>query len=127
MTGHHAVLVHVDGTVTAETYDTINLATLTEATGARYVDCVRVRRLGDSDLTLDAWVDDEGLLNGSQPNPVAAHMVAALADCECQMLSGRVLFVTGDSTTGESLGLSQEHQGALVEMGRIVNTLLARA
>lgn len=126
MSGHRAVLVDVDGTVTAKTYGTINLDTLTEATQTRYVDCVLVRSLGDSDITLDAWVDDEGLLNGSKPNPVASQMIASLSGRECQMLHGIVLFVSCDRTTGESIGLTAEHQESLVAMGEILSKLLAQ-
>lgn len=120
MTDHHAVLVDVDGTVTAETFDIINLATLTGATQAKYVDCVQVGTFGDSDITLDAWVDDEGLLNSSAPNPVASQLVAALSSRESQMLYGRVLFLACDRTTGESIGVSQKHQEAMVAMGRFL-------
>lgn len=127
MIDHLAVLVGVDGTVTAKTYDAINLDTLTEATQTRYVDCVQVRMLDEAGtVTLDAWVDDEGLINGSEPNPVASHMIAALSGRESQLLCGRILFTACDRTTGESIGLPQEAQKALVEMGGVVAALLAR-
>lgn len=102
MSGHRAVLIDVDGTITAETYDSINLDTLTSALEVRYVDCVRVRPLDrDHTATLDAWVDDEGLFN-SPPNPVASQMIAMLAGRPCQQLHGRVLFAVGETNTGES-------------------------
>ncbi|MEW1938446.1 UNVERIFIED_ORG: hypothetical protein EDC92_12020 [Dietzia maris] len=125
MTGHHAVLVDVDGTVTAETFDAINLDTLTSALDVRYVDCVQVQPLNCTNTaTLDAWVDDEGLFN-SPPNPVASKMIATLAESSCQMLYGRVLFATGDLTTGESIGLSVEKKDQLVVMGSLLARLLA--
>lgn len=118
MTGHRAVLVDVDGTVTAETFDAINLDTLTGALDVRYVDCVQVCSLNER-VTLDAWVDDEGLFN-SPPNPVASQLVAMIAERPCQQLHGRVLFAYCDSTTGESMGLSAENQKRLVNMGQML-------
>lgn len=63
MTAHRGVLVEPDGTVSIETFDSVDLEALRTTVGARYVDVVRVASLGGADdLTLDAWVDDEGLL-----------------------------------------------------------------
>lgn len=126
MTGHRAVLVDVDGTITAPTFDAIDLETLTGALDVRYVDCVQVRALDrDQSATLDAWVDDEGLFN-SPPNPVASQMIAMLADRPCQQLHGRVLFATCETATGESVGLSAENQKRMVDLGGLVAGLLAR-
>lgn len=126
MTGHHAVLVDVDGTVTAETFDAIDLDTLTSALDVRYVDCVQVRPLKrDRAVTLDAWVDDEGLFN-SPPNPVASQLIAVLSERPCQQLYGRVLLAACDHATGESIGLSAENQKGLVAMGGLLARLLAR-
>jgi len=126
MTGHHAVLVDVDGTVTAETFDAIDLDTLTSALDVRYVDCVQVRPLKrDRAVTLDAWVDDEGLFN-SPPNPVASQLIAVLSERPCQQLYGRVLLAACDHATGESIGLSAENQEGLVAMGGLLARLLAR-
>ena len=77
MTAHRGVLVEPDGTVSIETFDSVDLEALRTTVGARYVDVVRVASLGGADdLTLDAWVDDEGLFT-AEFNPVASFMVAA--------------------------------------------------
>lgn len=118
MTAHRGVLVEPDGTVTVKSFDTVDLEALTSTVGARYVDLVRVAPVADADhLSLDAWVDDEGVFN-AEHNPVATHMVATLAGRPCQRFHGNMLFVAGDINTGDSVGLPSDSEKELLEMGK---------
>lgn len=124
MTAHNGVLVDPDGTVTTATFDAVDLEALRAAVGARYVDVVRVARLDEAnDLTLDAWVDDEGLFH-AEFNPVASVMVASLLGAPCQRFHGKMLFVAGNTATGDSVGLPQVTQQALADMGKYLATTL---
>ncbi|MCT2301155.1 DUF3846 domain-containing protein [Dietzia cinnamea] len=117
MTAHRGVLVEPDGTVSIETFDSVDLEALRTTVGARYVDVVRVASLGGAeDLTLDAWVDDEGLFT-AEFNPVASFMVASLLGATCQRFHGKMLFVAGNTTTGDSVGLPAVTEKALVDLG----------
>lgn len=118
MTAHRGVLVEPDGTVTVKAFDSVDLEALTSTVGARYVDLVRVAPVSGVDhLSLDAWVDDEGMFT-AEHNPVATHMIATLAGRPCQRFHGNMLFVAGDITTGDSVGLPPNSEKALVEMGK---------
>lgn len=118
MTAHRGVLVEPDGTVTVKSFDAVDLEALTSTVGARYVDLVRVAPIaGAEHLSLDAWVDDEGLF-AAEHNPVATYMVAMLAGRPCQRFHGNMLFVAGDITTGDSVGLPAECEKTLLEMGK---------
>lgn len=120
MTAHRGVLVEPDGTVTIETFDAIDLEALRTTVGARYVDLVRVANLDEADdLTLDAWVDDEGLFT-AEFNPVASFMVASLLGATCQRFHGKMLFVAGNTTTGDSVGLPTVTEKSLVDLGKFL-------
>lgn len=79
-------------------------------TGSRLIDVVRLGDLPsqiieasgmpEGDYSIDMYVDDEGLLLGQAPNPIAT----TLAD---QIIVGEALLVLSNEHTGESVGMNQ--------------------
>lgn len=79
-------------------------------TGSRLIDVVRLgevpsqiieaSEMPEGDYSMDLYVDDEGLLLGQAPNPIAT----TLAD---QIIAGDALLVLSNERTGESVGMNQ--------------------
>jgi len=79
-------------------------------TGSRLIDVVRLGEIPslaieasgmpEGDYSIDMYVDDEGLLLGQAPNPIAT----TLAD---QIIVGEALLVLSNEHTGESVGMNQ--------------------
>lgn len=85
--------VSVDGTVEVLELKQPTLKFLRDTIGCQYVD---VLRLSDS---VDCWIDDEGLLNGSEPN-----VFGSLLAGTDQVIHGTMLFASTNSD-GDTVGL----------------------
>lgn len=78
-----------------------NLPAMYAAIGCTTVDAIEVR------IGLDAWVDDEGLINGgdiNEPGTVIARWLGA----RCGDLYGAVLFTGGPDSVGDTRSLAPE-------------------
>lgn len=79
-------------------------------TGSRIIDVVRLGEvpsqiieasgMPEGDYSMDLYVDDEGLLLGQAPNPIAT----TLAD---QIIVGEALLALSNKHTGQSVGMNQ--------------------
>jgi hypothetical protein len=99
-----ALLVRADATVEAVALPgEDNLPAMYAAIGCTTVDAVEVRP------GLDAWIDDEGLINGSEPNSPAT-AIARWYGAQCTDLYGPVLFTGGTDAEGNTRALSETWQ-----------------
>lgn len=74
-----AIRIDVNGTITRVRLgrEASTIQSLYRETGARWVERF-VSRAGDKATQVDAWMDEEGRFNGSQPNAYASAVIAHL-------------------------------------------------
>ena len=102
--GIAALLVRPDATVEAVTLPgDDNRPAMYTASGCTTVDVVEVR------IGLDAWLDDEGRINGSDINEPGT-VIARWYGAQCTDLYGPVLFTGGPDAEGDTRALSETWQ-----------------
>lgn len=76
-----AIRIDVDGTITRvrleASEDASTLQALYRQTGAQWVECFPARG-GDKSTQVNAWMDEEGRMNGSLPNAHASAVITCL-------------------------------------------------
>lgn len=114
----HGYLVRTDGnemeTVVVEPDPErgTHLTSLYELLSVRLVDVIRLPE------DIDLWVDDEGLINGSEPNPLLTNMLIAFGyDMDTHQIRGNGAFFAVDSE-GSMTSLSDRQREVLQSVYR---------
>ncbi|GGO58788.1 DUF3846 domain-containing protein [Streptomyces lasiicapitis] len=106
-----ALLIRTDGQFRLLDWpadDNDHLKILYAACDADHIDAVQITE------RLTMWVDDEGMLNNAPPN-LGATRLYALHRPPHQAYYGHALFTGGADAEGNTLGLTQDEAGHLVE------------
>lgn len=110
-----AVTIDIDGDAKAVQWDPTTSDTLRhlqQAVGG-LVDAVTLHE------SVTMWVNDEGVLRGMPINLVASSLARDLGTTH-QPYFGPIIFTGGCDDEGETLGLSEQHVEALMNLARII-------
>jgi hypothetical protein len=114
-----AVTIDVDGNAEAVQWDTTSgtLTHLQQAVGG-LVDLVALHE------HVTMWVNDEGIVKGMPMNIVATSIARGFGFTH-QPYFGTAVFTGGGDEEGETLGLSEQHVEALMNLARLAQLQLA--
>ncbi|MFL0579616.1 hypothetical protein [Dietzia sp. 179-F 9C3 NHS] len=115
--------IDIDGSVTEHEVPVDGDSALDGMYAVLGVDTVDVATLrpcpGSPGRTLDAWVDDSGMLN-SVPNWIGTGLAALMSDDHTRVLYGPILLLVTDERTGRSHSVPRQLRAAIGEAARLL-------